>query len=121
MATGASASFFTLVELDSDSSLARAMFGSKMKAVCTSTSCALAVGYFVNPLAGITFELFFYPACWLKSKQVERTIKKLIETEPPGSKHEIEYPMGSGEWHPITLPKKQEYDFSCYDNVRVAY
>ena len=102
-ATGASASFFTLVELDNESTLARALFGSRVKSVCTSTGCALAVGYLVNPLAGITFELFFYPACWLKSRIIRRTLEKLAKENKAGTVCQVEYPEGSDKWHDVTV------------------
>jgi len=100
-AAGLSASFFTLFELDNDTALAQALFGSRMKAVITSTSGSFLVGYLVNPLAGITFELFFYPACWYKSRRVVKTLEHLCEVAKPGETHEVEYPEGSGDWHEV--------------------
>jgi hypothetical protein len=111
-ATGASASFFTLVELDNESALARGLFGSRLKAVVTSTGCALAVGYLVNPLAGITFELMFYPACWLKSRQIRRTLEKLARENPPGSEHMVQ--TDDGEWSKVRIAERPTVNLSEY-------
>ena len=107
-AAGLSASFFTMFELDNDTALAKALFGSRLKAVITSTSGSFMVGYLVNPLAGITFELFFYPACWYKSRRVVKTLEELAAKAEPGSVHEVEYPEGSGNWHEVRFKEKPE-------------
>ena len=101
MATGASASFFTLVELPSGSPISKTLFGSRTRAVITSTGGSLLIGFFVNPLAGVCFEMFFYPACWFKSRQVRKTLEKLRREEAPGSVHEI---LHAGEWCEVRIP-----------------
>ena len=102
-----SASFFTLFELETDSSLAEALFGSRLKAVILSSVGSFTVGLLVGPLAGLTFEMFFYPACWYKNRLVERKLKATFEeakkTFKPGEKLEIEV---NGAWHSVKMPPK---------------
>ena len=98
-AAGISASFFTLFELENDSSLAKVLFKSKKKAIITSTVCSIVIGVLIDPLSGLAFELIFYPACWIKVKRVQKTLQKLSSSLQRGESAEILYDK---VWHKIT-------------------
>jgi len=96
---GISASFFTIFELETDSPLAQALFKTKLRTVCYSSIGSFLVGYLVNPLAGMTFEIFYYPACYYKSVRVQKSLKKLESQLKIGESGEI---LCDGRWSTIT-------------------
>jgi len=104
VAAGSSASFFVLVELPTDSSLAKALFGSRLRAVIVSVVTAGLIGHLVNPLAGVCFEVCFYPAAYIKSRQVAKALAKLARENPEGGEFQVEFPADSNTWHPVTIP-----------------
>jgi hypothetical protein len=95
---GISASFFTLIELENDSALAKLLFKTKIRGVVVSSVGSFLIGYLVNPLAGVTFEVFYYPACWLKVKRVEKTLRRLARELKNGESAEVEF---EGKWHNV--------------------
>ena len=108
---GLSASFFTTFELESDSTLAKWLFATKLRAVITSSSGALLIGFFVNPLAGLAFEGFFYPACWLKQKRVQKALEELDKILKDGEEGEV---LIDNTWH--TVKKRVSSEFSTNNN-----
>lgn len=101
LCVGGSASFMILVELPSDSPLARELMKTRGRRIALSSALTLALGYFTNPLTGIVAELLVYPAFAIKGRMVRRQLKRIASDLEPGESVEIEY---KGVTHAVTKP-----------------
>lgn len=100
-------SFFTLFELDPESTLAKEMFKTKLRCVVASSIISTTIAVLMTPVAGAVCEIMIFPAFCIKKWRVDRALRWIEKNGEKGKTYQIKY---GGEWQNVKMVGKEKVE-----------